>query len=555
MSMHENHGGDLIVFSLPLSDPRCNNDSCRAFEVAHKESQAAVSYYWQYEYGHWTTWLYLAIIFLFMLLFIFQSWHDRHPRLLSNPQTSAFNRTVAIWRTFSYRRYRGHVADRLGLPSFGLQLLFLTAIIFAAVASFAVRPYYRERRGYGSPPLGVRAGLMAIALTPIIVALSGKVNIITLLTGIGYEKLNVIHRWVAWICFGLSVVHTIPFIVAPLKEGGLAVLHEQFYSKGAFEYTGVPPLAMLFFLSVFSIPYVRARIYECFVHSHILAAVAYLGLMFWHTGNLEDSWVYLWATLAIWLATLLVRVFYKNSILSIRRNWFEGFSANAKSIPGDMIRLEVFVPKTLTWNPGQHCFLRIPSLSLLDNHPFTIASSSTAAGESGKFEGGNLMVFLIRPHKGFTMRLSRYSHANVDVSFGLFVDGPYGGLPRRIENAFDSVILVAGGGGITASVSWLEQLVRRMKSHTVAVRKIKLAWAVRKNAHLLWVEEELKNVLDLAPKESLSLDFYVTDENEASLRAEKQEAHSEDAKYATCNAQDASTPRTVDLPEIATITM
>lgn len=233
--MHGDHDGDPMVFSLPLSDPRCNNDSCEAFEAAHKESQAAISYYWQYEYGHWTTWLYLAVIFLFMLLFIFQSWHDRHPRLLSNPRPSAFNKAVALWRTFSYRRYRGHVADRLGLPSFGLQLLFLAAIIFAAVASFAVRPYYRERRGYGSPPLGVRAGLMAVALTPIIVALSGKVNIVTLLTGIGYEKLNVIHRWAAWICFGLSVVHTIPFIVVPLKEGGLAVLHEQFYSKGAFE--------------------------------------------------------------------------------------------------------------------------------------------------------------------------------------------------------------------------------------------------------------------------------------------------------------------------------
>lgn len=242
-------------------------------------------------------------------------------------------------------------------------------------------------------------------------------------------------------------------------------------------------------------------------------------------------------------------------MLSVQRNWLEGFLANARSIPGGMTRLEVFVPKTLTWKPGQHCFLRIPSLSLLDNHPFTIASSLTAAGESRQFEGGNLMVFLIRPHRGFTRRLSEYSRANVDVSFGLFVDGPYGGLPRRIENAFDSVILVAGGGGITASISWLEHLVRRMKSHTVAVRKVKLVWAVRKNAHLLWIEEELKNILDLAPKESLSMDFYVTDDTEASVRAEKQEALSEDTKHAIYNVRDESTPRTVDLPEIATITM
>ena len=48
-------------------------------------------------------------------------------------------------------------------------------------------------------------------------------------------------------------------------------------------------MAMLFFLSIFSIPYVRARTYELFVHSHILAAIVYLGLMFWHAGDLGDS--------------------------------------------------------------------------------------------------------------------------------------------------------------------------------------------------------------------------------------------------------------------------
>ena len=76
---------------------------------------------------------------------------------------------------------------------------------------------------------------MSIALTPIIFALAGKVNLVTLLTGIGYEKLNVIHRWISYLCFALAVVHTVPFIVAPLREGGAKALHEQYYSQGGFE--------------------------------------------------------------------------------------------------------------------------------------------------------------------------------------------------------------------------------------------------------------------------------------------------------------------------------
>lgn len=55
------------------------------------------------------------------------------------------------------------------------------------------------------------------------------------------------------------------------------------------QYNGTPTLAILFFLVTFSIPYIRARFYELFVHSHILGAIVYLGLMFWHAGNIGDS--------------------------------------------------------------------------------------------------------------------------------------------------------------------------------------------------------------------------------------------------------------------------
>jgi len=75
----------------------------------------------------------------------------------------------------------------------------MAAVIFVTSATFAVRPYYREHIGYGSPPLAIRTGLMAVGLSPIIVALSGKVTIVTMLIGIGHEKLNTIHRYVAWL--------------------------------------------------------------------------------------------------------------------------------------------------------------------------------------------------------------------------------------------------------------------------------------------------------------------------------------------------------------------
>jgi hypothetical protein len=45
--------------------------------------------------------------------------------------------------------------------------------------------------------IGYRAGFTAICQIPLIVLLAGKRNTIGFLTGVGYERLNWLHRWVA----------------------------------------------------------------------------------------------------------------------------------------------------------------------------------------------------------------------------------------------------------------------------------------------------------------------------------------------------------------------
>src|SRR5271156_65270 len=77
-----------------------------------------------------------------------------------------------------------------------------------SLPTFFQRPYYRAHYGYGSLPIALRTAIMAIAMTPLIIALSGKANIITL--RIGHEKLNVIHRWVGWMSLALAIVHGCP---------------------------------------------------------------------------------------------------------------------------------------------------------------------------------------------------------------------------------------------------------------------------------------------------------------------------------------------------------
>ena len=236
MSLHSSYGPNPIE-NLPLTDPKCNNDSCAAFQAAHNHSQATVSYTHQFEYGHWAAWYYAIIICIFSLVHVYRWYYaigaerTRSTSILHTARSKA----IAAVRYLSYRRLRGTTFDQLGLPSYGVLALLILSILFICILTFAVRPYYRGHRGYGSPPLAIRTGLMAASYTPLIIALSGKTNFITLLTGVGHERLNIFHRWAGWICLGLSVVHTVPFIVAPLRDGGYAALHRQFYEAGSFE--------------------------------------------------------------------------------------------------------------------------------------------------------------------------------------------------------------------------------------------------------------------------------------------------------------------------------
>ena len=157
--------------------------------------------------------------------------------------------------------------------------------------------------------------------------------------------------------------------------------------------------------------------------------MTYLGLCFWHFGQEGDSWAYLWATLTLWLLSILGRIFYHNQSFKIDNQWLTGFSTRVRSLPDNMTRIDILVPSTLSWRPGQHCFLRFPSFSIFDNHPFTIASIPQSPSHRHSKSSLELqtMSFFVRSHAGFTRKISSYTSTDFDKSITSWIDGPYGG--------------------------------------------------------------------------------------------------------------------------------
>ena len=119
-------------------------------------------------------------------------------------------------------------------PSLGVIVVVVAALGFVCCYTFVPQPLYWKSIRFGSPPVAIRSGMLAVAMMPWVVALSMKANFIAMLTGIGHERLNVLHRWAAYICLLLSLIHTIPFYITPIYDRGGYVVFKSFFANQHF---------------------------------------------------------------------------------------------------------------------------------------------------------------------------------------------------------------------------------------------------------------------------------------------------------------------------------
>ena len=280
---------------------------------------------------------------------------------------------------------------------------------------------------------------------------------------------------------------------------------------------------VLSFLVVCSLPWIRRRFYETFVSTHIMAAIAYFGLMFWHAGQEGDSWVYLWASLAIWMFGLFGRAITKQRILTQFRSALFGYSSTLTSLSDGMVRLDVTVPATLKWKAGQHFFLRFPKLLPWQCHPFTVGNVPQAINGNS-----SLMTFYIRSQSGLTSKLSLLADEKSTCNINTWVDGPYGESFDDSESIYDTFIFMVGGSGISTCLSRLQELSKTHKDGYTP--RVHIIWAIRHRCHIKWVGTELSELSSRFPHGSLNVRIYVTAEQSSKLDVENCHYTIEDEK-------------------------
>lgn len=341
--------------------------------------------------------------------------------------------------------------------------------------------------------IGYRTGFVTIMQLPLIFLLAGKNNIIGLITGHSYERLNWLHRWSARCMFITATIHFAYWLADWWPYGDWISVKIR---TDPITWRGLVAWCLLAWINFSSSMPVRGWGYEFFVVQHLISFAVMVGFIYWHVPSENHVWIWI-ATGVFWFDRLVrgLNVLYRNLSLfhpRQRRNGDMGvWACKAELTPQahDTTRITIRDPP-ISWAPGQHMFLSCHSIVPLQSHPFTAASLPS----DGKLE------FLVRAQKGGTRRLFRHAASLVVLpsergrpTKSVAIEGPYGRI--RPLRQFDSVVLFAGSTGATFTVPLLRDLVESWKSGPSATRHIRFVWCVKSQGQFEWFAEQLAAVV------------------------------------------------------------
>ncbi|RSH83916.1 hypothetical protein EHS25_005160 [Saitozyma podzolica] len=313
-------------------------------------------------------------------------------------------------------------------------------------------------------------GHISFHQVPLIIALAGRNNIISFLTGISILQ-------------GLG-----PHAKHPI---GSPVV-----TTGIIAFVG---LAMVNFTSI---RFIRAAAYEVFLIAHVVFVLMFLVGCYFH---FEEGNYWIWAGFVVWgldRFLSLCKIIVGNKLWLLATSQKRDTSECLVELVSEGVMRITMARPLLHWKAGQHAFLSMPSVGggPHEQHPFSFATVPTK--ESRK------AVFLIKAHNGVTKRLLDHLRSE-SQTVPMYIDGPYG--VSHDVSSYDTVLLVAGGTGITHVLSYFIAVLTQAREGNVQTRHLHLVWNTRHSSHIQWIGPLLNDALvDMPTSLSVQIDLHIT---------------------------------------------
>lgn len=401
------------------------------------------------------------------------------------------------------------------LPS-RFHAFILVGIIAMNVTLCVVTVPYKTEEDSVAGIIRNRTGTMATVNLVPLVLLAGRNNPLISLLHVPFDTFNLIHRWLARIVVFETLAHVFAWCIPKAQEAGWDIVG-MVLGKSDFFIYGMLATCAFVALMLHSVSPLRHAFYETFIHLHIIFAVlSFVGLWV-HLEGLEAQ-KYLLVAIIFWALERFARLV----IVMYRNVGRRSTTALVEALPGDALRITLKMARPWTFKPGQHIYLYIPSVGWWMSHPFSVGWSESE--EVFTDEKGIPMTrqetlgtekttlsLLVRRRTGFTNKLFQRAVSSVGsrVTLKAWAEGPYGAIHSM--DSYGTVLLFAGGVGITHQVPFVRHLVQGHADGTVAARRVTLVWIIQSPEHLEWIRPWMTSILAMERRrEVLRIMLFIT---------------------------------------------
>lgn len=427
------------------------------------------------------------------------------PTRPSNRISQAWATATAIGREMSYPQLYvpGRFFSWATPPPLGRVLVLVvywTVVIYMSLSNAIISDAYFWER------IGFRNAWTTMMQVPLLYLLATKANIIGLIIGSSHERLNWLHRWVARTMLLTGAIHGFHFydqwVVFDFVQDELDMMPMVKYGFGAW--------AILAWSVLTSFSPLRHAWYELFVVQHVLAAVAFLVVLYYHVP--VTAQIYLWLAVAAICSDRVARAVllaWQNIKLTPNSSKCKGgqrigHQAQLRAV-GDSITVVTIKDVHFKWAAGQHLYLWIPRVGPTEAHPYTIASAHQLPDTCIC----NSIQLVVRKHKGFSKRL--HQHATKAQSQGrnttctVFVSGPFGRPPRW--DVYETLILISASTGASFTLPILESVLSTKK--TLCTKRIDFLLTARCESEIEYYVQLLHDFSDRARDVGVELKVHI----------------------------------------------